>query len=381
MISSSRPITAETLHHLVRGGSLVGHANGHLDCATVIALARAYGDYLCPQEKGRFLIAHDIRHVSAGLAEAASQGLCSGNHTVVHVGMGPKPMLEWLIADRHASGGIYIGGDTLPLDWNGFYAYQADGIPLLPDQWLGHPVNADLNQLFARHAACDVVYHEDRDAYAARLRQILTPHHYVKFCMDADSGTCGPILKAILAHYRTIRLEQISFKPDGEFTQHIPHPYSEETQRLVSQCIRKNGDHFGFAFDEDGTALSVFDEQGCRIPSANLGVFLAECLKPDDPDSLVLHSPDTPGHLLKALNKLGIDTHPLSGDANEAAIAIRTARAYFYFDTAGHYVFSNHPGASNALLAMIYFINAITQTKKSVSARFSVFPLAKTDDS
>jgi len=41
-----------------------------LDSPTARAIARAYGDYLCPKEPGSFLIGHDGRWSSPALAEA-----------------------------------------------------------------------------------------------------------------------------------------------------------------------------------------------------------------------------------------------------------------------------------------------------------------------
>jgi hypothetical protein len=45
-----------------------GIVGDDLDGATVMAIARAYGDYLCPKELGSFLIGHDDRWSSPALA-------------------------------------------------------------------------------------------------------------------------------------------------------------------------------------------------------------------------------------------------------------------------------------------------------------------------
>jgi phosphomannomutase len=62
-----------------------------LDSATVTAIARAYGDYLCPKAPGNFLIGHDGRWSSPALAEAVSIGLRASGHRVTHMGLSSTP--------------------------------------------------------------------------------------------------------------------------------------------------------------------------------------------------------------------------------------------------------------------------------------------------
>ena len=52
-----------------------GVVGGELDSPMVRAIASAYGDYLCPDQPGHFVIGHDARWSSPALAEAASVGL------------------------------------------------------------------------------------------------------------------------------------------------------------------------------------------------------------------------------------------------------------------------------------------------------------------
>jgi phosphomannomutase len=52
-----------------------GAVGEDLDSPMVRAIAGAYGDYLCPDQPGHFVIGHDGRWSSPALAEAASVGL------------------------------------------------------------------------------------------------------------------------------------------------------------------------------------------------------------------------------------------------------------------------------------------------------------------
>jgi phosphoglycerate dehydrogenase-like enzyme len=70
-----------------------GIVGEELDSATVIAIARAYGDYLCPKAPGSFLIGHDVRWSSPALAEAVSIGLRESGYRVTHIGLSSTPMV------------------------------------------------------------------------------------------------------------------------------------------------------------------------------------------------------------------------------------------------------------------------------------------------
>lgn len=60
-----------------------GIVGNDLDSATIMAIARAYGDYLCPKGPGSFLIGHDGRWSSPALAEAVSVGLRESGHRLL----------------------------------------------------------------------------------------------------------------------------------------------------------------------------------------------------------------------------------------------------------------------------------------------------------
>jgi phosphomannomutase len=58
-----------------------GVVGEELDSPMVRAIAGAYGDYLCPDQPGHFLIGHDARWSSPAFAEAASVGLRESGHS------------------------------------------------------------------------------------------------------------------------------------------------------------------------------------------------------------------------------------------------------------------------------------------------------------
>jgi len=72
-----------------------GIVGTEIDSMMVREIARAFGQYLCPQQIGHFLIGHDDRPSSAAFAEAASFGLCECGHEVTHIGLASTPLVYW----------------------------------------------------------------------------------------------------------------------------------------------------------------------------------------------------------------------------------------------------------------------------------------------
>jgi len=60
---------------------ICGVLGEELDSPMVRAIASAYGDYLCPDQPGHFVIGHDARWSSPAFAEAASVGLCESGRS------------------------------------------------------------------------------------------------------------------------------------------------------------------------------------------------------------------------------------------------------------------------------------------------------------
>ena len=66
-----------------------------LDSPTARAIARAYGEYLCPDYAGRFVIGHDARWSSPAIAEAVSIGLRESGHQGIRSHTWAFPVPQW----------------------------------------------------------------------------------------------------------------------------------------------------------------------------------------------------------------------------------------------------------------------------------------------
>ncbi|WP_197995521.1 phosphohexomutase domain-containing protein [Gimesia algae] len=103
-----------------------GVVSQSLDSRNVRAIAGTFGNYLCPEEPGRFLIGHDTRLSSP----AVSVGLREEGHQVVKIGLATTPMVYWYGADREFDGSVMVTARHLQPEYNGLKLCERDAKPL-----------------------------------------------------------------------------------------------------------------------------------------------------------------------------------------------------------------------------------------------------------
>ncbi len=306
MDSDTSPNIQGPIRNLIHGHALLGWIGESLTCGKVISLAHSFGDLASPEGDGLFVIGHDIRSSSSSLAESASLGLRSGGHHVTHLGTCTKPLLEWYIEHIHAHGGLYIGGDCKPADWNGLWAYLSGGRPLMGGTWLETLIDYDLNHLFSHPCNGYINYEHPMQAFAASLRQRFHPKSYMKVCLDAGNGLAGEEFEAVFAHYRQIRISRIAFHPDPNFPVRGPDPYSSGALTGLLHCVQRNGAHLGASLNADGDTLAVIDERGQPVPADIIGTLLALYLAAGRPQLLILYGHEVRTSLREVLERSGI---------------------------------------------------------------------------
>lgn len=348
-------------------GMLLGEAGRTLGCRHAMLLARAFGDIISPDGDGLFAIGHDVRASSPSLAEAVSLGLRSGGHHVVHIGGCTTPRLEWYINDGGLHGGVMLTGAKASSEWNGMRLYGTDASPIAADAVLDAVPDMDLNRLFGGSCNPVLQYHDPLQAYTAHLRQRIKPAAHIKLCLDAGNSHIGNEIAPIVAHRRHLRLWHLGFEPDGEFPAHGPDPASPEALAGLAKCVRRNGCHLGAAMDPEGATLTVVDESGHAVAPSAIGALLALRLGPGYPQRPVLHGPDTPDPVRRALLQAGLTTRELDGGPSAAYRPLREGHASLYFDDTGHYAFCDFPGTANGLLALIELINYLGEAGAPLS--------------
>ncbi len=334
--------------------AIQGVVEGEPGCESAAAIGRAFGDVMCPQGDGRFVVGHDARQSSTSLAESLSVGLRSGGHHVTHIGRCTTPMLGWYGAEAGFDGSIMITGSHLPPEYNGFKLCARDALPVCAG--LGLEEVASQMRLpfrFDRPCTSRVTRVDPMADYTSILRARLRGVSPMKLAVDAGNGVGGIDTRKVFEHFPHIWLHEINFNPDGRFPHRSPDPFAPGALRELSGCVLRHGCPFGLAFDGDADRAAVVDEQGRPVPAEEIGGLLALGLVGSRPGASIVHEPGVARPVLDALQQTGAVLQPVEGGQGFIRRAMQEREALFGFDRSGRYYFADLHGTENPLRALI----------------------------
>lgn len=123
----------------LKGGRLIGKLGdgpAHMNDRTARWLAATMASQLVDKgiDKGLLILGGEVRLHTDAFIEIIARQLCAyGHHVAIWQDPIPAAVLSWAIRYARADGGIYIGADAAPADWNGITCYTAQGAPLNAD--------------------------------------------------------------------------------------------------------------------------------------------------------------------------------------------------------------------------------------------------------
>ena len=350
-----------------------GVVGEELDSPMVRAIAGAYGDYLCPDQPGHFVIGHDARWSSPALAETASVGLRESGHNVTHMGLASTPMVYWYGAEAGFDGSIAVTASHLPQQYNGLKLCQRDALPLSSEHGLSEilamlqrrPQRKECNELLQQ--ASPLVL------YVARMRDFLKPEKPIRVAVDAGNGVGSIAAEALLSVVDQVQLWRLGFHPDSYFRERSPNPLNEGALDRLSEMVKKEGLDFGVAFDGDADRVVAVDETGVMVPPDAVGGLVGLHLLGRNPGATILHDLRTSRAFPEEIKTAG--GYPIRTRVGHAFIkrAMRQQKALFAMELSGHYYYADMHYTDNGLRPLVELMNIVSSTDKPLSRLIKPF--------
>lgn len=363
-----RPTPAKALDAVFRAYDIRGDAHDGLCCGTVIAIARAYGDFISPEGACSFVIGHDARVTSRSLAEAVSLGLRSGGHQVTHIGLCTTPMLYWCGAAHGFDGSVMVTAGHAPPEYNGLKLCRAGAVSLTAEDGLGQ-LRARVRLPFVFDRACTPMLHRMRPLreYAAALRGFVEAHRPVKVAVDAGNGPGGIVTHEVFSHIPHMQIREIAFDPDGTFPSRSPDPSAPHALDVLAREVVRHGYEFGVAFDGDADRVIVVDERGDRVPSDIIGSLIARSLLRRHPGATILYGSGSSRAVPEIVAEAGGRASRTSSDGPLVKAALREQDALFAFVRGGRYFYADLYGTDSALRTLIELVNLVALSRPPLS--------------
>jgi len=231
----------------------------------MIDFAAAFGTYL---GEGEVLVGADTRFSGEMLKRAVNSALLSCGCNVTDLGICPTPMLQWLVRQRKATGGISISAGHNAAEWNGLNFINAEGAYLTPQQ--GEEVLDIFHARAFERKGWNAIGKLSRSDEAADCKQYLDAlcvyldskairNSAFTVVVDPCNGAGAPFLPEF-AERLGLRLIPINCEPSGIFP-HDPEPRPRNA-RQIAAIMKPVNAHAGFLFNSDMSRVSVVSDIG-----------------------------------------------------------------------------------------------------------------------
>jgi len=338
-----------------------------LDSPMVRAIAGAYGDYLCPDQPGHFVIGHDGRWSSPALAEAASVGLRESGHNVTHMGLASTPMVYWYGADGGFDGSIAVTASHLPPQYNGLKLCQRDALPLSSEHGLSE-ISAMLQGRSQRKECNELLQQASPlPLYVAKMQDFLKPEKPIKVAVDAGNGVGSIAAEALLSVVDQVQLWRLGFHLDGHFRERSPNPLNEGALDGLSAMVKKERLDFGVAFDGDADRVVAVDETGVMVPPDAAGGLIGLHILKQNSGATILHDLRASRAFSEEVEAAG--GHPVRTRVGHAFIkrAMHQQKAVFAMELSGHYYYADLHYIDSGLRTLVELMNIVSSADEPLS--------------
>lgn len=355
-----------------------GIANEYMTPQMVMDVARSLGTFM--GNRGTVAIGRDTRISGDMLKSAAIAGALSSGLTVIDVGMGPTPSIQYYVRD-HADAGIVITASHNPREYNGVKLIDADGTEMSredegkveniyfskefkPSTWqhtgdLRHDLNANDQYIKGIINAID----------ADVIRQ-------KKFKVVADTGCgAGSLTLPFLLSRLGCEVITINAQIDGTFPSRNPEPTPDALKDLAELVI-KEGAQMGVAHDGDADRAVFFDENGKFIDEEILLAMMAKYVLQQKKGTIVTPVSSSQ-RMLDVATEAGVDLVWTAVGSINVARKMREVGAVFGGEGNGGLIFPEHQycrdGAMSCakLLEIMAGGKKLSEMAKSVPAYFN----------
>jgi phosphomannomutase/phosphoglucomutase len=241
-----------------------GIINDSLTPQMALDLGRAIGSVI---EGGTFAISRDSRNGGMMFAGAITSGLLSTGCSLIDIGPGPTPMLQFMVPRLGCAGGIIITASHNPPEFNGIKVMGSDGIE----------ASRDLEEKFERAyfeksfktaswSNIGNIFQNDT-AIGLYLKGIKShvdnksiENSNLKVVVDC-ANSVGALITPRLLRELGCKIFSLNSQQDGGFPGRYPEPIPQNLTDL-SKAVVSVGADLGIAHDGDADRATFVDETG-----------------------------------------------------------------------------------------------------------------------
>ncbi len=328
-------------------------------------IGAAFASYVVPES---VVIGYDIRHSSADLAAAVSEGLLDSGVDVLDIGLGGTENVYFSTWQLGAGGGIMVTASHNPADYNGMKLVREESRPISGDSGL------DRIRELVENGGTPIVArgrYEQVDTTAEYIAHLLS---YIdisslkplRIVVNPGNGGAGRVIEQ-LESYLPFEFVRVHFEPDGNFPHGVPNPLLPENRSATVDAIRRSGADLGVAWDGDFDRCFLFDERGGFVEGYYIVGLLARSLLAHQPGAKIVHDPRLIWNTIDEVESRG--GIPVQSKTGHAFIKerMRDEDALYGGEMSAHHYFRDFSYCDSGMIPWLLVSRIICQTGQSLS--------------
>jgi phosphomannomutase len=350
-----------------------------MDETTALAIGRAFVRVLArlrgkqPGEL-RVGLGRDMRLTAPAMAAELRDGMIFEGATVLDAGMVATEMLYHLVGSRELDGGAMVTASHNPKAYTGVKLVREGALALSGDAGIGD-VRREIEAGLGRAPGGGALEEVDVwDEYRAHALSFVDPAKVrpMRVVVDGGNGMAGPMVGPILRDLG-LELDEMYFKPDGEFPDHEPNPLLPENRKLIIERVRASGADLGIAWDGDADRCFFIDGTGEFCDGDFVCALLARAALAKSPGATILYDPRSS----RAVPDL-VAAEGGRSDLSRVGHAffkqrMREEQAVFGGEVSGHYYFRDFWNADSGTIPALLILELLSVDGRSLAELMAEF--------
>jgi phosphomannomutase/phosphoglucomutase len=341
-------------------------------------IGKAYGTWVQNYSGPNIVVGRDNRRTSIDIASGFIVGALSSGCNVMDIGLSTTPLLYFSVNELECDGGLMVTGSHNPM-WSNGLKLCKKGFQTL--------VEHEIQELYSIIERNDFLEGEGLykrsstiKPYFREIKKRVKPaERKVKVVVDpgnATGGIYGPeLLRELGYEVITINDELIYPFPKGS-----PDPEQPDKVIELGEKVLEVGADIGIAYDGDSDRVGVISNQGEKLESDLLVLFLARSIVQENPGATIIFDVKCSDLLISDIKSFG--GNPIMWKTGHSNIKAKMAeenlagnKALLGGELSGHIFFKDRFfGFDDAIYASCRVLEILSESSSSITEMLSDLP-------
>ena len=363
--------TPLNLDNVIKAYDIRGLVDKEITAYFTFSVGVAFAAFLeMERESATVVIGQDMRPSSEELATAFADGVTSRGFDVIRIGLASTDMLYFASGKLNLPGVMFTASHN-PAEYNGMKFCKSGAKPIGKESGLTliRKLIEDGAPMVMRPAG--VIKQKDMlQEYADYLISLFPEKTFekrkLKVVVDAGNGMAGFTAGAVMEKL-SVELIPMYFELDGTFPNHEANPIDPKNLKDLQKRVKKEKADLGLAFDGDADRCFLIDENGDLVNPSALTALIAVAELNRVPNAKIIYNLISSKAVPEVIAENGGSAIRSRVGHSYIKQMMAQTGAVFGGEHSGHFYFERFWRADSGMLAALFAIAQLMQSKLSIS--------------